>query len=829
MQRNLPSGTVTFLFTDVEASTKLLHEIGAERYSDALDEHRRVLRDAFTRHNGTEVDTQGDAFFVAFPTAEGAVAAARDAVEALAGGPIRVRIGVHTGTPTLTPEGYVGTDVHRAARIAAAGHGGQVLVSSSTAALLGGHTLRDLGDHRLKDLSAPERIYQLGDGDFPPLHSLHQTNLPVPATAFLGRESELHEIGTLLRRDDVRLVTLTGPGGTGKTRLALQAAAAAADEFAGGVWWVPLAAMRDAQLVLPAAAQALGAQGEIADHIRDNTVLLVFDNFEQVTDAASGVGDLMARCPALKVLVTSREPLRLEGEWEYAVDPLHESEAVMLFNTRALAVRRDFSGNGEVRQICARLDNLPLAIELAAARTKVLSASALLERLERHLPVLATGTRDAPERQRTLRSTIEWSYDLLSTHEQRMFARLSVFRGGWTLQSAEQIAGAELDTLQSLVDKSLVRQRGDRFSMLETIREFAADRLEASGEGDDIRRGHALHFLDLATEAHPKVAAEPTAGLLRLEADHDNFRAAIERMRAAREHHLVARLCGELWPFWYLSDHILEAARRLDEALGAYDLSDGVRAKVLNGAMAMALERGDAETGRRYAEEALAIHEKLDDPWALANSRFLLAQVSAAERDWLTGRDLLEDSVRSFTELDDSHFAMLATRTLAWMYEELGDVQRYRELTQHNYDRARAAGNKRIEARAQASLAGFAVKEGRVADGLAMYQSSLRLDRQVGDQQGARLDLYEIAEALSVAGEHEPAAVLLAATEAWRTRSGVALESWLERLNNETLTRLHAGLPGDLFAAAWARGSELSVDEAVQLALAAALPVRNSN
>jgi len=282
--RDLPSGTVTFLFTDVEGSTKLLHEFGAAEYANALAEHRRVLRGAFSAHGGVEVDTQGDAFFIAFPTAPGALAAAARALEELVAGPIRVRIGIHTGTPHLAEEGYVGVDVHRAARIAAAGHGGQVLVSASTAALAGAGGLSDLGEHRLKDLSAPERIYQLGDEDFPPLKSLYRTNLPIPATPFVGREQELGEVLGLLQ--DVRLLTLTGPGGTGKTRLGLQAAAEAAEGYPDGIFWVPLAPLRDPELVLVTAGQALGAKDGLAEHLADKSLLLLFDNFEHVVEAA---------------------------------------------------------------------------------------------------------------------------------------------------------------------------------------------------------------------------------------------------------------------------------------------------------------------------------------------------------------------------------------------------------------------------------------------------------------------------------------------------------------------------------------------------------------
>jgi Adenylate and Guanylate cyclase catalytic domain/AAA ATPase domain len=322
MPRSLPSGTVTFLFTDVEGSTRLLHDLGAERYAEALADHRRILRAAFAAHGGVEVDTQGDAFFVAFPTAPGALAASAEAQDRLAGGPIGVRMGIHTGTPHLTGGGYIGVDVHRAARIAAAGHGGQVLVSASTAALLGPDRLHNLGEHRLKDLSASERIYQLGEEEFPPLKSLYGTNLPVAATPFLGRERELGAVTELLARDDVRLLTLTGPGGTGKTRLALQAAGEAADAYPDGVFWVPLAALRDAALVREPLAEALGIKGDLADHIADKRLLALLDNFEHLIAAAEDLNDLLGSCPNLHLLVTSRERLRIPDEQAYPVPPL---------------------------------------------------------------------------------------------------------------------------------------------------------------------------------------------------------------------------------------------------------------------------------------------------------------------------------------------------------------------------------------------------------------------------------------------------------------------------------------------------------------------------
>src|SRR5690242_6836608 len=412
MASRLPAGTVTFLFTDVEGSTRLLHALGAEEYAEALDEHRLVLHNAFAAAGGVEVDTQGDAFFVAFPTAPGALAAATAAAAGVAAGPIRVRMGIHSGTPLLTHEGYVGVDVHRAARIAACGHGGQILLSAASAGLVPADGLRDLGEHRLKDLSAPERIYQLGDEEFPPLRSLYRTNLPVPATPFVGRERELGEVAALLQAEEPRLVTLTGPGGVGKTRLALQAAAAVSDSFDEGVFWVPLAPLNDARLVAPAVAKALGAGGPIADHIADRSMLLVVDNLEHLIDAAGEFAALLAVCPRLHVLVTSRELLRLPGEQAYPVPELRPQDGVELFLSRASAVNPSFAATARVPDLCAQLEQLPLALELAAARVRVLTPDQLLERLSSRLDLLRAG-RGVDARQETLRATLEWSRELL--------------------------------------------------------------------------------------------------------------------------------------------------------------------------------------------------------------------------------------------------------------------------------------------------------------------------------------------------------------------------------------------------------------------------------
>jgi class 3 adenylate cyclase len=391
VERALPTGTVTFVFTDVEGSTRLMQRLGADAYASALDQHRRALREAFARHGGVEVDTQGDSFFIAFSTAPAALAAAAEAQQMLAPGPIRVRMGIHTGTPYITDEGYVGPDVHRAARIAAAGYGGQILVSSSAASLGESDSLRDLGEHRLKDLAAPERIYQLGDEAFPPLRSLHQTNLPIPATPFLGRQRELDEVTILLETGGARLLTLTGPAGAGKTRLALQAAAEASDQYPDGVFWASLAALRDPKLVLEVAAQAIGARGGLADRIADRKLLVTLDNFEHLIDAAPELAELLAACPNLQLLVTSRELLRLPGEQAYSVPPLDSQDATALFIARARAADPEFEAGPIVEKLCSQLDNLPLAVELAATRIGVLSPEQLLDRLSKRLDLLKAG------------------------------------------------------------------------------------------------------------------------------------------------------------------------------------------------------------------------------------------------------------------------------------------------------------------------------------------------------------------------------------------------------------------------------------------------------
>ena len=807
MRRELPTGTVTFLFTDVEGSTKLLHELGAEAYAAALAEHRRAVREAVAAHGGVEVDTQGDAFFIAFPTAPGALAAAAAARDALADGPIRVRMGLHSGTPLLTDEGYVGADVHRAARIAASGHGGQILVSASAAALLGDEQLRDLGPHRLKDLSAPERIYQLGGDDFPPLKSLHQTNLPIAATPFVGRERELPEVLRLLEHS--RLLTLTGAGGTGKTRLAAEAAAIASESYPDGVWWVPLAPLRHPELVLTTAAQTLGARNGLAEHIGDKTMLVLLDNFEQVVAAAPDVAELLGACPNLDILVTSREPLHVTGEQEYPVPPLAHEESVAFFLVRARSVVPDFEADDSVPEICRRLDALPLALELAAARIKVFTAQQILERLEQRLPLLTGGARDLPERQRTLRATIEWSYELLSWEEQELFTRLGVFRGGWTFDAAEAVAAAAIDNLQSLVDKSLLRHTSARYWMLETIREFAAERV-----GDDVHRRHAEFFVALAEEADPQLRGDPGEWLDRHEREHNNFRAALDWLEEAGETQLALRIAGALQRFWFQKGHIAEGLRRLELALVADAHPTAARAKALQGASMLAVYDRDAARGAMHAKEGLELYQALGDEWNSAVTLQLLGQALAEQREFARAREIFEECLQRFRALGDEHYTLLAQYALGWMYTETGEPERSEELIERTLVEARAASNKRMMALALSGLSMHAREQGRFEEALAMLQEAYATYRSVGDRSFVGDLLARRAHVLAAAGKPVEAARVLSKSDAVSSEMALRRRDVHERRYEDAMAAIRSKLDEDAFARVWDEGRALTEDEA---------------
>jgi predicted ATPase/class 3 adenylate cyclase len=818
----LPRGTVTFLFTDVEGSTRLLHELG-DRYADVLAEHRRALRDCFARHGGVEVDTQGDAFFVAFAKASHALAAARDGRDALAEGPIRVRIGIHTGEPVVTEEGYVGVDVHRAARIAAAGHGGQILVSQTTRELCGADGLRDLGEHRLKDLTAPERIYQLEDDDFPPLKTLYRTNLPVVATPLVGRGRELEETGALVRSN--RLLTLTGPGGSGKTRLAVHLAANAAEDFPDGVFWVPLQAIRDPAIVETAIAAAIGADEGLVTHVGSKRMLVLLDNFEQVIEAASTVAALVSSTPNAKVLVTSREPLHVDGEQRYPVEPLLPDDAEVLFEERAAAVLPGFRSGPEVQVICERLDRLPLAIELAAARVALLDPAQLLARLDQRLPLLATRSRDAPARQRTLRATIEWSYELLEPVEEQLFRRLAAFRGSFSLESAQAVCDAQIDTIESLVVKNLVRRRlgTDRLLLLDTIREYAAECLEQSSEADDVHTRHADYFLDVARNANLS-AGKLAPGGQRLDlafAEQDNFRGALAWAIHHDEIALGLDFATALEQFWVANDahEGVRWFRRLFEHPESAAVDQDLRAHALRAWGSSTHISGDPPGAERLWEESLAIFEQLGDRRGRAVILHRLSISAMIRGDLARARELVETS-HELHATDDDPTAKTwglaqTTGTLGAIMRDLGDDEEAALLIASSAKLARDAGVPWWRGGMLAELSALALRCDRLAEADAHARESLSIATEVRDRSGRIFGVGLLATVAAERGELPRAGLLWGAIE--HEEAFAPVGGWQRHRDAcEAMVLRHAN---DEFERERERGRELELDEAVEEAL----------
>jgi predicted ATPase/class 3 adenylate cyclase len=681
MTTRLPTGTVTFLFSDIEGSTRLAQVLGS-RWTGVLSEHRALLRRAFEADGGIEVGTEGDSFFVAFPTATGGVSAAVAGQQALAEhtwpeeGEVRVRMGLHTTERAEIVEGnYAGVDVHRAARIMGAGHGGQILISASTRALLrhelpSGVSLLDLGEHRLKDLPEAEALAQVCvaglSSDFPPLSSLDAVhgNLPPQATTFIGREEDVTRVRELLRAN--RLVTLTGPGGTGKTRLSLQVAAEEMPAFADGVYFAPLAPIREPELVLPWIGKAIGLADagprpvqRIAEHLAGKRVLLVLDNVEQVIQIAPDVGLLLQSAEGLSILATSRSALHVYGEQEYPVPPLRMPDprevpadrsivryaAPALFRERARRVQPEFEitdeNAGAVAEICWRLDGLPLAIELAAARIRILSPQAMVTRLSRRLDLGAGGSRDLPERQQTLRGAIGWSYDILDEQERRFFDAFSVFSGGADLEAVEEVLGSYapdvLEALTALVEKSLLRQEAlpdgaPRFRMLETIREFAEEQLAGSPDHGTVRRAHAEHYAARAEESASRVlGAEQKAVLDRAELEHDNLRAALGWATAEGEAGLALRMVTASWRMWQMRGFLAEGEARAARVLEMPGADDDPRAlaAALEAAGGLAYWQGRVDVATDRYQRALALQRGIGDEAAVANALYNLSMCFA--------------------------------------------------------------------------------------------------------------------------------------------------------------------------------------------------------
>ncbi len=819
MRADLPTGTVTFLFTDIEGSTPLLHALGADGYADALAAHRRVLREAFDLHGGVEIDTQGDAFFVAFPTAPGAAAAALAATAALEAGPVRVRMGLHTGAPTVAHEGYVGVDVHRGARVAALAHGGQILISPPTASLLDGEHLEDLGAHRLKDFDGATRLFQLGGGTFPPLRTPGSVELPTPPTRFLGRERELYDAVSSWVAHTPRVLTIVGPGGTGKTRFAIELARLLADEADGATLFLPFAPVHESALVLRTIADQLGAPSaepsSVAAAVGDRRTHLVLDNLEHLLPhIARPIAELVGAAPSLRLVATSREPLRIQGEVEFDLPPLAEEEAVTLFLERAKAVRPDTVSSPAVGELCRRLDRLPLALELAAARTKLLAPEVLLERLGDRLDLLA-GTRDADERHATLRATITWSYDLLDENERRLFRRLAVFRGGCTLESAEAVCDTDLDTFASLLDKSLVRRRKgrlgeERFWMLETIRAFSVERLEESGEADAIRRRHGEHMLEIARSAHlaeDDLPADVAVGL----AEQDNLRAALDW---AEKHDppFGLEIAIELQHLWNAAspeegmhrfERLLERATPVSPELRAHAL------RVYGGTVDLS---GEFDRSEELWKESLALYRTLGEDRGVAAVEHMLAVSAWRREDWERMRELTEHSLA----LAQGRFAFIETTGL-YLLGQLalvdGDVEQATMLTRRSAEMARGAGWTWWESGQLHALLLLALRRGDLEEAEEQGTAALNLERE---QENRLWTLYTIAGLAQVAhakGDLGRAGLLWGAAE----REAERLSKWADERARRGGVLVEERHPG--FLAAVERGRALELWDAAAVAL----------
>jgi predicted ATPase/class 3 adenylate cyclase len=812
MRADLPKGTVTFLLTDVEGSTKLLHELGAEAYADALAEHRRIVRQACTVEGGVEVDTQGDSFFFAFSSAPRAVSAAQAITDALAPGPITLRIGLHTGTPLVTDEGYVGDDVHFAARVAAAGHGGQVLLSKVSREFVDGLAIADLGEHRLKDIEGAVSIYQLGQKTFPPLRTISNTNLPRPASSFVGREREREEVVSEIR-GGARLLTLTGPGGSGKTRLALEVASELVAAFKAGVFWVDLSALRDPELVTQTIGQTLGAKDGLTLHVGERELLLLLDNFEQIVEAAPGLSQLLEACPHLSLIVTSRERLRIRGEVEYPVSPLAEPEAVELFCERAR-----LNPDETIAELCRRLDDMPLALELAAARSRVLTPAQILDRLSLRLDLLKGG-RDADPRQQTLRATIEWSHDMLTEDEQQLFARLAIFTGGSTLDAVEAVCDAGLDVLQSLVDKSLLRHIGDRYWMLETIREFSLEQFRGLPDAGHTCELHARWYAQLAKSAYAELRGPShVEWLVRLDRELENLRSAIHWVQE-HDPDLEVELAGATWFFLSLRGFLREALGYLEHAIETANNAPSLdQSELLYGGAYVALRTGDYAAVKRWSEQRLELGRARGDAPVIARSLVGLAHAATAEGDLERGRTLFGEAATVARDCGETLSLWMAVQNLGNIALSESDPDAARLYYRQSLELSRALSDEHAEAGSLANLGWLALLEDDNDEAATLLGDSLRLTSSIGDMEGILICLYNLAVVAAQRGESFRAARLLGAADALREEIGFRHPDLSEQ---ETLMRIASVLDKSdpTLVEAQSEGRALPLDKAVAYAL----------
>jgi predicted ATPase/class 3 adenylate cyclase len=793
--RDLPTGVVTLLFTDVEGSTLLLQELG-DSYGAALHEHRRCLRAAFAAHNGVEVDTQGDAFFVAFGRVSDAVAAAEDGQRTLAGGPIRVRMGLHTGEPQLTDEGYVGLDVHKGARVAAVGHGGQVLLSQTTRALVDA-PVRDLGPHRLKDLSAPEFIYQLEiDGlpcDFPLLKTLEagMKNLPSPRTSFVGRATELEAIDRLLEDPDCRLLTLVGPGGVGKTRLALEAAARRVERYPHGVHFVPLVSVASPDFLAPAVAESIqfavdgahsgfSAKEQLLDYLSERSTLLVFDNFEHLVDGSGLLGELIERAPKVELLTTSRERLNVQSEWVFDVHGLGLAEngnggsgALRLFVERATQVVPDFSCDDERAQalrICRLVEGMPLGIELAASWVSVLSCEEIADEIERNIDFLATSMRDVPERHRSLRAAFDQSWRLLSGKQQDVLAQLSVFRGDFGREAAAAVADADLRLLSELVSKSLVRRPDfGRYELHDLLRQYAAEKL-ADGSPHALAstsERHALHYLGALAERRGALVGKAVVQARdELRRDVDNLRVAAEWAVLKWAEDEARGVLAGLNEFFFAHswfdgaetfERLAVVAGDTSGQAGGLDRASPVELAAVAYRTALGSALGYDEELDRLALEFLPRLREHDMTWELGSCLLALG-TNACYRDvYPEAADYLEEAAATARSAGDGLEEFASLSWLGFVQLLLDDLEGARASFEASHAKAAELGNPQFLAYTLSKLGILADAEQRYADAMRLHMEAHELFSGVGDVGGVGYALSRASLSAYGMGDYEEA------------------------------------------------------------------------
>ena len=852
---SLPTGTLTFLFTDIEGSTRLMQEMG-DGYVQAQVDHHAILRDAFKSKAGRELRTEGDSFFCVFESALDACGAAAQAQRGFIQhqSPFRVRVGLHTGEAPLVGEEYIGLDVHHAARVAAAAHGGEVVISETTQALVehglaAGLSVRDLGIHRLKDLARPERLYQLviegvPDG-FPALRTLDATpnNLPTQLTSFVGREVDVEEAKRLLGR--ARLLTLTGPGGIGKTRLSLQLAAEVSSDFPDGTFFVPLSAVTDPDLVASAIALGIGlpVSGNrrpvdvVLEHLRGKRVLLVLDNLEQLLPASAPmVSELLHQAEDVKVVGTTRAPLHIYGEQEMALRPLAlQDEAVRLFIERAIAAKHDFRVTDDnspvIARICERVDGLPLAIELAAARVKLFSPQALLQRLETSISVLAGGPRDLPGRQQTLRGAIEWSHDLLDEPHRRLFARFAVFARGAYLKQSEAVCGPEselgvdvLSGLDELADQSLLRRMPDfdepRLLMLQVIRDFALERLQESGEAKTIRDRHASAFQELAEEAAPLLfGADRRQWLDRLEIDHDNFRAAFDWAQSSGDVRRALCLGAAFWRFWQMRGHLREGRARLDAilAMPGVDAHPEERARALEAAGGVAHWQGDIGAEKGFYDDCLALARASGDKKAIANALYNATFPRFLDERYIAdGLTFVDEALALYRELDDDRGVAQALWAIGNVHHQLGESDRAIEPLDEAIAMNRKIGDRFGLGWAMHTRVIVAIVQRDPDLAWKLTREALEIFAGARDLSGIVVLLDDAASVAKLRGDSERALRLAGAAAVQQAASGATLASiinvnegraWQETIDTPEEER------------AWTEGQAMSAEEAVAYAL----------